>query len=39
MSTTKSKPCPECGCNPSDAWGCECSNEECPCSEPEEEAT
>ena len=31
--TVSEKPCPECGCIPSDAWGCECSNEDCPCSE------
>ena len=32
-----STPCPECGCSPYDAWGCECSNPYCPCSEPEDE--
>ena len=32
----KEKPCPVCGCVPSDAWGCDCTNEDCPCSEPEE---
>ena|ERR1035441_2141192 len=31
------EPCPECGCLPSDPWGCGCSNEECPCSEAEDE--
>ena len=30
------KPCPECGCLPSDAWGCDCDNPDCPCSEEEE---
>ena len=30
-------PCPECGCLPSDAWGCDCSNEDCPCGEPEDD--
>lgn len=29
------KPCRECGCDPNDAWGCECTNPDCPCSEPE----
>lgn len=31
-----SKPCPVCGCDPNDAWGCECTNPDCPCSEPED---
>ena len=30
-------PCPECGCLPDDVWGCGCSNEDCPCSEAEDE--
>lgn len=30
------KPCPECGCVPSSLWRCECTNEDCPCSEPDE---
>lgn len=33
MATT----CPVCGCDPDDAWGCDCSNEDCPCSEPEDD--
>jgi hypothetical protein len=31
-------PCPECGCLPSQPWGCGCSNDDCPCSEPEDPA-
>jgi hypothetical protein len=31
-------PCPQCGCVPGDAWGCEdCTNPDCPCSEREDE--
>lgn len=30
-------PCPECACDPDDAWGCDCGNPYCPCSEPEDE--
>jgi hypothetical protein len=29
--------CPDCGCIPSDTWACGCSNEDCPCSEAEDE--
>jgi hypothetical protein len=29
--------CPECGCSFDDAWGCGCTNEDCPCSEAEDE--
>ena len=31
------QPCEQCGCLPGDAWGCGCSNEDCPCSEVEDE--
>lgn len=33
---TSETPCPQCGCLPGDAWGCGCSNEDCPCSEEED---
>jgi hypothetical protein len=29
--------CPDCGCDPADPWYCGCENENCPCSEPEED--
>jgi len=31
------QPCEQCGCLPGDPWGCGCSNEDCPCSEVEDE--
>ena len=31
------QPCSQCGCLPDAPWGCGCSNEECPCSEAEDE--
>jgi hypothetical protein len=31
------EPCEQCGCLPGDTWGCGCSNEECPCSEDEDD--
>ena len=31
------QPCEQCGCLPDDPWGCGCSNENCPCSEAEDE--
>lgn len=41
QAEAKAKPsnasCPVCGCDPNDAWGCPCTNEDCPCSEPEED--
>jgi hypothetical protein len=37
IHTTES-PCPQCGCVPGDAWGCEdCTNPDCPCGEREDE--
>lgn len=26
--------CPVCGCDPETPWGCPCTNENCPCSDP-----
>ena len=37
QATSTAKPCDECGCYPSDPWYCGCSNEDCPCSEEEDE--
>lgn len=31
------EPCGACGCLPDAPWGCGCSNEDCPCSEAEDE--
>ena len=31
------EPCSACGCLPGEPWGCGCSNEDCPCSEAEDE--
>ncbi len=31
------QPCGQCGCLPDAPWGCGCSNEDCPCSEAEDE--
>jgi hypothetical protein len=32
---TSQTPCPECGCDPDQPWGCDCDNPDCPCSEEE----
>jgi hypothetical protein len=34
---TTETPCPECGCVPSQPWGCGCNNPDCPCSEREDD--
>ena len=33
---TSQSACPDCGCEPGDAWGCNCGNPYCPCSEEED---
>jgi hypothetical protein len=34
---TSETPCPECGCDPGQPWGCGCNNSYCPCSEEEDD--
>jgi hypothetical protein len=34
---TSQSPCPVCGCDPDQPWGCDCDNPDCPCSEREED--
>jgi len=34
---TTESPCPDCGCEPGNPWGCNCGNPYCPCSEDEDD--
>ena len=34
---TSESPCPDCGCDPGNPWGCNCGNPYCPCSEDEDD--